>query len=189
MRRLGLVLACAVALPVTGLTGVTSLTVSTAHAQSGDWGVKRDPFNATDIARYKAVLRTNPHDAAALAKLLEMYRRYRTIDLLKDEYQKLIDRFPDDVAALVVMGRLQRTTGDDARALELFQRAVARRDDDAQTWLLIGELEKAASKAKDARAAYDKALAHAQHSDMKKKVLRALADLALATGDNDGANA
>src|SRR5262249_9201640 len=62
-------------------------------------------------------------------------------------------------------------------------------DDDAQTWLLIGELEKAASKARDARAAYDKALTHAQHADMKKKALRALADLALATGDNDGANA
>src|SRR6185295_2083180 len=118
----------------------------------------RDPFNATDIARYKAILRTSPHDAAALAKLLEMYRRYRTIDLLKDEYQKQLDKSPDDVPSLIVMGRLQHTTGDDARALELFQRAVARHDDDAPTWLLVGELEKAASKAREARAAYDKAL-------------------------------
>src|SRR5690349_3741440 len=109
---------------------------------AGDWGVKRDPFNQTDIARYKAILRGNPHDASALAKLLELYRRYRTIDLLKDEYGKQLERNADDVAALIVMGRLQRTTGDDARALELFQRAVARRDDDAQTWLLVGELEK-----------------------------------------------
>src|SRR6185295_11274048 len=91
--------------------------------------------------------------------------------------------------ALIVMGRLQHTTGDDARALELFRRAVARKDDDAQAWLLIGELEKAASHPKEARAAYDKALAHAQQKDMKKRALRALADLALATGDNDGANA
>src|SRR5437868_9398803 len=158
MRRIGFVLACALAaLSVTG-----PVTGSLAVAQpAGDWGVKRDPFNATDIARYKAALRGNPHDASALAKLLEMYRRYRTIDLLKDEYQKLIDKNADDVPALIVMGRLQRATGDDARALELFQRAVARRDDDASTWLLIGELEKAASKAKEARAAYDKALAHA----------------------------
>ncbi|HZJ70994.1 MAG TPA: tetratricopeptide repeat protein, partial [Planctomycetota bacterium] len=42
---------------------------------------------------------------------------------------------------------------------------------------------------KEARAAYDKALAHAPQKDLKKKALRALADLALATGDNDGANA
>jgi tetratricopeptide (TPR) repeat protein/HEAT repeat protein len=163
---------------------------SIARAQpAGDWGVKRDPFNQTDIARYKAILRANPHEASALAKLLEMYRRYRTIDLLKDDYQKLLDKNADDASALVVRGRLQHATGDDARALELFQRAVGRKDDDAQTWLLIGELQKGANKAKDARAAYDKALAHAPAKDMKKKALRALADLALATGDNDGANA
>jgi tetratricopeptide (TPR) repeat protein/HEAT repeat protein len=190
MRRFRFVVACALAvLPVA--SSITPLgTPSVARAQpAGDWGVKRDPFNPVDIARYKAILRANPHDASALAKLLEMYRRYRTIDLLKDEYGKLLDKRADDVPALVVMGRLQRTTGDDARALELFQRAVAQKDDDAQTWLLIGELQKAASKARDARAAYDKALAHAAQKDMKKKALRALADLALATGDNDGANA
>src|SRR5678816_4311450 len=144
MLRLRFVLACAlVALPVTG---------SIASAQpAGDWGVKRDPFNQTDIARYKAILRANPHDASALAKLLELYRRYRTIDLLKDEYGKLLDKNAEDVPALIVMGRLQHTTGDDARALELFQRAVARKDGDAQAWLGIGELEKAASRPKDAR--------------------------------------
>ncbi|HEU4726426.1 MAG TPA: HEAT repeat domain-containing protein [Kofleriaceae bacterium] len=163
---------------------------SIARAQpAGDWGVKRDPFNQTDIARYKAILRSNPHDAPALAKLLEMYRRYRTIDQLKDEYQKVLGKTPDDVPALIVMGRLQHATGDDARALELFQRAVANKDADAPTWLLIGELQKGANKNKEARAAYDKALGHASARDMKKKALRALADLALATGDNDGANA
>jgi tetratricopeptide (TPR) repeat protein len=54
---------------------------------------------------------------------------------------------------------------------------------------LIGELQKGAGKNKEARAAYDKALAHASGVDMKKKALRALADLALATNDVDGANA
>jgi tetratricopeptide (TPR) repeat protein len=186
MQRFRFVLACALAV----MPAAALLTAPSARAQPvGDWGVKRDPFNQADIARYKAILRANPHDASALAKLLEMYRRYRTIDLLKDEYGKLLDKTADDVPALIVMGRLQHTTGDDARALELFQRAVARKDGDAQTWLLIGELEKAASRPKDARAAYDKALAHASQKDMKKKALRALADLALTTGDNDGANA
>jgi hypothetical protein len=61
MWRLRFVVACALA----------ALPVSMAHAQpAGDWGVKRDPFNQTDIARYKAILRGNPHDASALAKLL-----------------------------------------------------------------------------------------------------------------------
>lgn len=182
MLRLRFVLAWALA--------GSAVTGSIASAQpAGDWGVKRDPFNQNDIARYKAILRSNPHDGSALAKLLELYRRYRTIDLLKDEYQKVLDRSTGDASALVVMGRLQHTTGDDARALELFQRAVSTKDDDAQTWLLIGELQKGANKNKEARAAYDKALVHAPAKDMKKKALRALADLALATGDNDGANA
>ena len=183
MRRFRLVVACALAaLPVVTLGPV-------AHAQpADDWGVKRDPFNLTDIARYKAILRASPHDAGALAKLLELYRRYRTIDLLKDEYQKQLDKAADDVPALIVMGRLQHTTGDEARALELFERAVAKKDDDAQTWIYIGELEKAAGKNKEARAGYDRALAHAQAKDMKRKALRALADLALTTGDNDAAN-
>src|ERR1700759_532108 len=115
MQRFRLVLACALAvMPVTA--SITApFTAPVARAQPvGDWGVKRDPFNPTDVARYKALLRGNPHDAFALAKLLELYRRYRTIDLLKDEYGKLLDKSADDVPALIVMGRLQHTTGDDA---------------------------------------------------------------------------
>ena len=183
MRRLRYLLACA-------LTLAPLATIAPASAAPGDdWGVTRDPFDKTVIARYKAILARNPHDASALAKLLEMYKRYRTIDLLKEEYGKVLDKSPADASALIVLGRLHKATGDDARALEMWSRAVASKDTDAQTWLLIGELQKAGGKNADARAAYDKALARASAKDMKKKALRALADLALATGDNDGANA
>ncbi|HEY0195928.1 MAG TPA: tetratricopeptide repeat protein, partial [Kofleriaceae bacterium] len=168
----------------------THLVSPVARAQpAGDWGVKRDPFNPTDIARYKAILQASPHDAGALAKLLELYRRYRTIDLLKGEYTQRLTASPDDTSATIVLARLDKATGDDARALELFQRAVSKKPDDAAVWILIGELQKAASKPKDARAAYDQALAHASAKDTRRKALRALADLALATGDNDAANA
>jgi tetratricopeptide (TPR) repeat protein len=84
---------------------------------------------------------------------------------------------------------LQHATGDDARALELWTRAVGAKDDDAETWKEIGELERAAGHVKEAWAAFDKTLAHAGGKDMKKKALRALADLALATNDIDAANA
>ncbi len=164
-------------------------TLSPVPARGDDWGVQRDPFDRNVIARYKGMLASNPHDASALAKLLEMYRRYRTVDLLKEEYGKILDKTPDDWATLVVVGRLNHATGDDARALELWMKAVAKKDDDASSWLLIGELQKAANKNKEARASYDKALSHASAKEMKKKALRALADLALTTGDNDGANA
>ena len=159
-----------------------------AHAQPSDWGATRNPFDPQVIARYKAILARSPHDATALAKLLELYRRYSTVDALKGEYEKQIEKRAD-WAALIVQGRLMHATGDDARALELWTQAVAAKDDDAEAWIGIGELDKAAGHAQDARAAYDKALAHAGGPDMKKKALRALADLALATGDTDGANA
>src|SRR5829696_4351822 len=111
MRRLRLLLALALA----------SAAVAPAAAQpaGGDWGVKRDPFDKTVVARYKAILAKNPHDASALAKLLEMYRRYKTVDLLKDEYQKTLDKDANNWAALVVVGRLHRAIGDDQRAREL----------------------------------------------------------------------
>jgi cellulose synthase operon protein C len=179
MRRLRVLLALALA----------AAPVTPALAQSGDWGVTRDPFDKTVVARYKGILAKNPHDAGALAKLLEMYRRYKTVDLLRSEYDKVLGKNASDWSALVVMGRLYRATGDEARARELLGRAVAVKESDAQSWILIAEIDRAAGKNPDARAAYEKALAHATTKDMKKKALRALADLALATGDNDGANA
>jgi len=136
MRRFVLAVAVAAA-SASGLT----------HADD-DWGVKRDPFDKAVIARYKAILAASPHDASALAKLLELYRRYRTVDQLKDEYGKLLDAHgaaASQWAALVVLGRLHHATGDDVRALDQFQRAVAARDDDAPSWLLIGELQRGAS--------------------------------------------
>jgi tetratricopeptide (TPR) repeat protein len=167
---------------------LASATAAPALAQPGDWGVTRDPFDKTVVARYKGILAKNPHDASALAKLLEMYRRYKTVDLLKEEYQKTLDKDASNWPALVVMGRLHRTIGDDQRARDLLVKAVGVKDSDAQTWILIGEIDKAGGKNKEARAAYDKALSHASAKEMKKKALRALADLALATGDNDAAN-
>jgi tetratricopeptide (TPR) repeat protein/HEAT repeat protein len=174
-----------------GLVVVAGLALMSPHASVAapdDWGVQRDPFDLKEIAIWKAILAKNPHDNGALAKLLEKYRRYRTVDLLKEEYTKALAK-SEDWATLVVLGHLYRKTGDDPRALDAWGKAVAKKDSDAATWLAIGEVHKASGKNKDARAAYDKALAHSSAKDMKKKALRALADLALATGDNDGANA
>jgi hypothetical protein len=86
MRHLRFFLACALAL---------GPLVASAQP-GGDWGVQRDPFDRAVVARYKAILAGNPHDASALAKVLELYRRYRTVDLLKEEYGKLLDKNVDD---------------------------------------------------------------------------------------------
>src|SRR3954471_19112356 len=102
MRRLRFFLAAVIATAPLMPTGLS--------AAPDDWGVTRDPFDKNVIARYKAILARNPHDASALAKLLEMYKRYRTIDLLKEEYGKLVEKSPADTSALVVLGRLHKAT-------------------------------------------------------------------------------
>lgn len=174
----------------TAIAVMLAVAPTAALAQPGsDWGVTRDPFDKTVVARYKAILAAKPHDASALAKLLAMYRRYRTIDALVEEYNRQLDRTPGDWATYVVLGRLLHARGDDVGARERWAKAVAIRDSDTDTWIAVGELDKAAGKNAEARTAYDRALAHAQSRDAKKKVLRSLANLALATGDSDAANA
>src|SRR5262245_22136669 len=128
MRRIGFLLAVVMA-------AAPLAAPSVAHA---DWDVKRDPFDLQVGARYKGVLRANPHDAGALAKLLAMYRANRTVDLLRDEYAKVIEKAPSDWSALVVLGHIYRKTGDDPRALEMWTRAVAAKETDTATWLAIG---------------------------------------------------
>ncbi|HWO21305.1 MAG TPA: tetratricopeptide repeat protein [Kofleriaceae bacterium] len=184
MRRLRVLLACLIA-TAPALTAAPRL----AHAQGDDWGVRRDPFDLKVIAQHKGFLARNPHDAVALANLLKTYRQYRTAELLRDEYTKQLEKNPDDWATLVVLGHIQHKMGDDQRALDYWNRAVAQKATDGATWVEIGAIHKGAGRNKDARAAYDKALASATGKDMKKKALRALADLALATNDIDAANA
>ena len=163
------------------------VAVPTVAAQpADDWAVTRDPFDKSVIARFKTILGKNPHDAGALAKLLEMYRRYRTVDLLRSEYQKLVDSTGGATAA-VVLARIDTSTGDTTRALDTLRKASIDRSSDAELWVLIGDLAKT-SDAAGARLAYDKAMGLSAPPALRKRALRALADLALASDDIDGAN-
>jgi tetratricopeptide (TPR) repeat protein len=151
-----------------------------AWAQPGDdWDVVRDPFDKTVVARLKGLLARNPSDADALAKLLTLYRRYRSVELLRKEYADALAAKPTDFALLVVSGRLARSERDDATALALFERAVAVRPDPA-VLVEVGALERVAGRLPEARAAFDAALAGNPGKAIKQKALRALADLALA---------
>jgi tetratricopeptide (TPR) repeat protein len=179
MRRIALLVTALLALP---------LFAPPAHAQDDDWEVTHDPFDKKVIAKYKAILKKNPHDSGALAKLLSMYKRYRTVDLLEGEYKKELDKNPSSFSALVVMGYLAKQANDDATALSYFEKAAAASDKDDPVLLVdLGELYRNAGKNTEAKTAYDKALAATKSKDVKKKALRALADLALATNDIDTA--
>lgn len=159
-----------------------------ATAQPDDWQVQRDPFDRTTVARYKGILQRQPHDASALARLLELYRRYRTVDLLESELRAALDKKPADWPTLVVLARIRRSVGDDAGALALLERAVAARGDDATTWLLLGEVRKLKASAGETRTAFEQALATGKDKATRSRALRALADLALGAGDAEAAN-
>ena len=157
------------------------------HAQpADDWDVQRDPFDKAVIAKLKGILARNPSDADALAKLLTMYRRYRTVELLVGEYEAALAKKPDDYATLVVLARLAHTERDDAKALGLYERAVAQKAE-AGVLVELGSLYRTAGRLPDARTTLDKVLAASPAKPIKMKALRALADLALAAKDIDGA--
>lgn len=165
-------------------------TPAPSHAQPDDWGAgPRDPFDKSVVAKYKGILARNPHDADALAKLLGMYRRYRTLDLLKTEYEAQLKAKAGDGPTLIMLGRIARAAGDDATALTYFETAAAARTDDGPLALELGDLYKRAGRLPDARAAFDRGLQHSKDKAPKMKALRALADLALGASDIDGAKA
>src|SRR6478672_2554475 len=120
--------------------------VGSAHA---DWTVKRDPFDVTVVARYKAILARDPYDAGALTALKNLYGHYRTLAQLEAE-------LGTDWAARVVRARLDPSTAhwqavievrEDPRALfelNLFERAIAATTDvDLQRRSLEGLMDDA----------------------------------------------
>jgi tetratricopeptide (TPR) repeat protein/HEAT repeat protein len=166
---------------------VLSLTsaVGVAAAQPDDWEVKRNPFDKRVIGRYKSILARNPHDGTALNKLVDMYRRYKTVELLQSEYQKQLEKSPNDFSTLVVLGRIDRSGGNDAGALARFEAAAKVKANDTALWLELGTLYRNSGKVAEARKAFDNAVPGAKATKMK--ALRALADLALSGNDIEGA--
>lgn len=158
-----------------------------AHAQAGDWTVRRDPFDAGVIARYKALLARRPHDRGALAALVTLYRRHRTLDLLVREYETARTAH-DDAPTVVVLARLAQTRKDNRRALELFRTAVSLAPDDVASWLAIGTLALASSDRVAARAAFREAANHARSSAQRIAALRQAADLAVDARDANAAD-
>jgi predicted Zn-dependent protease len=175
---------------VAALLGATlSLTQGPAAVRADDdWGVTRDPFDKNVVAKYKGVLARSPHDAGAFAKLLDMYRRYRTVAQLEKEYQAVLDKKPGDAATTIVLARLAAARGDSGAALPLWEQASKAAPDDAIVWVELGTLYRNGGKNTDAKAAFAKAVAAPKAGRAEKaKALRALADLALAANDIEGA--
>jgi tetratricopeptide (TPR) repeat protein/HEAT repeat protein len=99
---------------------------------NADWEVKRSPFDPKLVARYKQLLKKNPDDEYAFKHLVELYKKYRTLD-------QLIDESKGDHRLL---GDLYRTRGDLDRAADEYSAAAAKRQL-ADLWLSRGDAQKA----------------------------------------------
>src|SRR5262249_44512111 len=85
-----------------------------------DWEVRRSPFDPEVVARYQQMLDRDPHDRLALGKLMDLYRRYRSLDALAQEYVRRAARSSGS-SDLVVLGHLERARGHARQAAERYQ--------------------------------------------------------------------
>ncbi len=142
-------------------------------ALSQDWGVTRDPFDKKVMARYKGILKRNPHDSGALRKLLSSYRKYRSIKKLAGEYASRTDG-----ASLVVSGKIKLRQSDRDAALSYFEKAQKLRPNDGRLHLMRAEAYFQSARYKLAENAGSNALANLPKR--KNEILRLLVRNAVA---------
>jgi tetratricopeptide (TPR) repeat protein len=128
-----------------------------------DWAVKRDPFDKTVVARWKAILAKRPHDRALL-QLVALYKKHRSVVQLAQEYRR--DR--ESWAQQVVLARIASDKLDSVRH---YMRAVELDQTDLRSWIAIGD---AHIKAENAQVAYERALAMNPPLPLRKAVLKKL---------------
>ncbi len=180
MRRFALLAATIAVVPALMLARPATAEAG-CNDNDDDWevGTGTGGIDECAIEGYKKILVKDPFDAGALAKLL----RWKKAGPLSAEYEKKLAKKPDDYATLVVLARLSKMQGDEGGALTRYEAANAVKADQPQLLLELGALYRNTNRTADAKAAYDKALAKTSSKDVKKKALRALADLALASND------
>jgi cellulose synthase operon protein C len=152
-----------------------------AFAQADDWSVRKDPFDRRLVGRLKQLLASNPNDQAALKKLVALYRKHRTVTQLTREYEAAAAS-KATFATLIVLGHLYVEAGQTERAIASYERAAKLQPAAADVHIALGALYRTAGQPEPARKAYEAALASSKGAS-RGRVLRALADLALADDD------
>jgi superkiller protein 3 len=158
---------------------VLALVLLAAPAARADWQVRRAPFDAQVVARYKQLLRKNPDDEFALKKLTGLYKAHRTVDALVAEYTAEAER-THDASAQVVLGHLERDRGLLARAVPHYQAALAAWPDDPHARNALADAYVKLQRPAEARPLYEAALAATQDPRARRPLCRKLADLALS---------
>jgi tetratricopeptide (TPR) repeat protein len=159
---------------------LVALVLLLPMAARADWELKRSPFDARLVARYKQQLHDNPDDEFALGKLTKLYQQYRSVDELRRELSAAAaaSHAADDY---VVLGHLLRERGDVAAAAQQYEAALKADPSSARAQVALGDAWVKLGRGREARPLYEAALARASEVKRKRPLLRKLADLALAS--------
>lgn len=140
------------------------------------------------IARYFAILESDPSASFALSRLVELHReRDGGLDELLAALER---RRASDAAAFaprLVLGQLLGLAGRHAEAEAALREALALRPDDPVALATLARALVAAGRAESARPLLARALDRARDEATRQELGRALAELAMDAGDWDAA--
>jgi cellulose synthase operon protein C len=163
-----------------------ALSVIASPLAHADWEVKRSPFDARVVERYKQLVHANPDDADALAKLTALYKQYKSVDELRRELAAVAEK-SKDAGDWIAVGNLVRNRGDFAGAAKAYAAALERAPDDVRALVALAEADLRLGKNGDARPLLERALLLTKDAKRQPLVLRRLAELALAPDRGLGA--
>ncbi len=145
-----------------------------------DWEVKRSPFDARVVARYKLILHGNPDDPEAMARLTALYKQYKSVAVLERELGAVADK-SHEVNDWLVVGNLLRNRGDFAGAAKAYAAALDGNGKDARALTALADADARLGKNGEARPLYERALAATSDPKKQRPLLKKLIDLALAS--------
>src|SRR5215831_15457564 len=133
-----------------------------ARAQD-DWEVKRSPFDPRLVARYQNALERDPDDALALRKLVELYRKYRSVEDLLSTYKG-----KKSWQGRAIYADLLAQLGKTREAIAVLEAAPSGQP---AIDTRLGALHRKLGQDPEARAAYERALQGARGATAKKPLL------------------
>ena len=158
-----------------------------AAADDDDWGVTRSAFDPRLVGRYKAMLQRNPGDSYAMGHLIKLYSKHRSVGQLVGEYEKAALAKPDSYANWLILGNLYRRSGKSALAIGRYLKAAALKPRSSDPVAALADLYRKTGKLPEAAETYQKALVLTSSKRAQKRILKALAEMALSNQDLGGA--
>ncbi|HEY2747990.1 MAG TPA: tetratricopeptide repeat protein [Polyangia bacterium] len=155
------------------------LVLAGSATARADWEVKRSPFDARLVGRYKQILHGNPDDGEALARLTALYKQYKSVAVLERELSGVAEK-SHEVNDWLAVGNLLRDRGDFAGAAKAYAAALEANDQDARALAALADADARLGKNGEARPLYERALGATSDGKKKRPLLKKLIDLALA---------